>query len=120
MSGNPTTGTASPAFLVANHLLTTGLSVTSTATPALNGTYACQGWALEAMQAEMDSLTRNSGVFVDGSTTVNWPDKTGAGHAFSVAQYGTLINAINQFVVQCFQYSEGVATTAPSGQATIP
>jgi len=115
MSGNPPSN-----WTTANHLLTGGLAVTSTATPALNGTYECQGWALQAMQAEMDSLTRNSGVFVDGTTSVNWPDRAGTGHTFSVAQYGTLINAINQFVVQCFQYAEGITTTPPSGSATIP
>jgi len=114
MSGNP------PVAYTADRLLETGLAVTSTATPALNGTYLCQHLALEAMQAEMDSLTRNSGVFVDGATTVSWPDKTNASHSFTVAQFGTLINAINQFVVACFQYEAGITTTPPTGTATIP
>jgi hypothetical protein len=101
-------------------ILATGLAVTSTATPALNGTYLCTDDAITALQCQCDSLTRNSGTFVDGTTSVNWPDKTGAGHTFTVAQFGTLINAINLFVVQCYQYATGISTTPPTGSATIP
>lgn len=112
--------TASAAQQTANGLLATGLTITSTATPALNGTYMTQGRSLEAMQAEINSLLLNTNVFVDGSTSVNWPDKTGAGHEFTEAQFRTLVNAIDQFVVGCFQYGAGLTTTAPSSSATIP
>jgi len=104
----------------ARTLLQIGLAVTSTSTPALNGTYVCSGLALSAIQAEMDSLTRNSGTFVDGTTTVSWPDKTGAAHSFTVAQFGSLINAVNLFVVQCYMYAAGLSATQPPTSATIP
>jgi hypothetical protein len=104
--------------VAANHLLTAGLAITCTSAAALNGTYPAMGLALSAMQAEMDSLTRNANTFVDGTTSVQWPDRGGTAHTFTVAQFGELINAINQFVVQCYQYAEGIGA-APSGSATI-
>jgi len=103
----------------ASGLLAAGLSVTSTATPALNGVYGTESATLDALHGEALSLALNSNVFVDGSTTVNWPDKSGAGHSFSEAQFKTLVNAIDLFVVQCLQYAAGIAG-APATTATIP
>jgi len=104
----------------ASGLLAAGLTVTSTATPALNGVYGCESAALDALHGEALSLALNANTFVDGSTTVNWPDKSGVGHSFSEAQFKTLVNAIDLFVAQCFQYAAGVITTAPGANATIP
>jgi len=123
MSGNPApvlTPFGPTPSVIAQQLLGGGLAVTSTATAALSGTYECSPMALAALSAEADSLTRNAGTFVDGGTSVNWPDAAGAGHNFSVAQFGTLINAVNRFVVECYQYSKGLTTTPPPATATIP
>ena len=116
MSTTTTTANA----ITANHLLTGGLIVTSTSTAALNGTYKCDGHMFSALQAEADSLALNNGTFVDGSTSVNWPDWSGASHTFTEAQFRTLINAINLFVVQCAQYAAGITSTPPLNTATIP
>jgi|SRR5215472_10236861 len=121
MSSPMPSSSASATMLTARALLAAGLNVTSTATPALSGVYGCdRDMSWNALSAECASLALNADTFVDGSTTVNWPDRAGAGHSFSAAQFKTLANAINLFTVQCYQYAMGVTTTAPSGNATIP
>jgi hypothetical protein len=110
-------------WITANHLLTSGLAVTSTSTPALNATYNVVGeWAGPALQAEASAIQMSgtAEAFADGTTSVTWPDRTGAAHTFTVAQFQSLLHAINLFVAQCYQYSTGVIATAPTGAATIP
>jgi hypothetical protein len=110
----------SAAQLTAIELLRGGLTITSTSTPALNGAYGVETDMLRgAMQAEINSLLLNSNTFVDGSTSVSWPDKTGASHNFSETEFRAFVNAVDQFVAQCFQYGAGVISTAPAATATI-
>jgi hypothetical protein len=99
-----------------------GIVITSTSTPALNGTYAVRGLAFEAMQAEIDAilLAGSTPAFVDGTQSVNWPDMSGAGHSFTVAQFHTLANAIGNYNVQLLQYAAGILTSPPANTATIP
>lgn len=98
-----------------------GLAVTSTSTSSLNGTYACDSLTQQAMQAECNAmlLSGESDTFADGSTSLNWPDKSGATHAFNPTQFHNLVVAISNFVVGCFQYGHGVTSTPPATSATI-
>ena len=115
----------SSAVLNALALLAAGLAVTSTATPALNGTYMVSGVAGEGLQAEYNAILQNAVLaqnetFADGTTSLNWPDKTGTGHTFTIAQFKTLISAVSLFVSQCAQYASGLTATLPAATATIP
>lgn len=102
-------------------LLNQGLAITSTATPALNGTYLVNDLAGEGIQAEVNALwISNSETFADGTASLDWPDRAGTGHTFTVAQFKTFANACALFVAQCVQYSAGLTTTAPANTATIP
>ena len=102
-------------------LLNQGLAIASTSTPALNGTYLVNEIVGEGLQAEANALMLGgtTPVFADGSTSLNWPDRTGAGHTFTPAQFLELVHAVNYFVSQCAQYAAGILTTAPSASATI-
>jgi hypothetical protein len=101
-------------------LLQKGLTITSTATPALNGIYAVQGPVVDGpMQRQCNAILLNT-AFADGTQTLNWPDTGGSIHAFDVAQFKTFLTAVYQFVAQCMEYSNGQTTTAPTGNATIP
>ena len=93
----------------------------STGTPALDGTYDCQGLPLEGMQAEANALMLGgtTPVFADGSTSLAWADKAGGIHTFTPAQFLELVHAVNYFVSQCAQYGGGATTTAPATTATI-
>jgi hypothetical protein len=119
MSANPTT--PSPAVQAMNTALSLqagGLQVNSTATPALNGRYACDAAHLQAISLEAASIALNT-TFCDGSTALNWPDMQNAGHSFNVAQFHNFAVAVGNFVVQCLQYGCGLTTTQPPTTATI-
>lgn len=120
-AGNkPTVPVVPQAVKNATALLAGGLAVTSTSTPALNGTYRTDGLAMTGIEAEMNALwISNSATFADGSASLNWPDKSGASHTFSIAQFKELVTAISLFQAQCAQYAAGILTTAPANSATI-
>jgi len=118
MSGNPTTLPGAVIF-TARAMIDAGLDVTSTATPALNGTYLCDAYHMSAVQAEANAILLDQ-AFADGSTSLNWPDKDGATHSFSVVQFHTLIVALSWFVSQCFLYGNGTIATQPATTYTIP
>lgn len=96
----------------------TYLSVTSTSTPSLNGSYGITGVMAEGVQAEVNAIALNN-AFADGSASVNWPDRSGAVHSFTVAQFKELATAMALYRAQCAQYAAGIVTTVPAGTATI-
>jgi hypothetical protein len=101
-------------------LLGGGLVITSTGTPALNGTYQVSGLAWQAIQAEVNALFLSGGTtFANGGTSQAWPDASGAQHIFSVAEFHNFAMAIANFVANCALYSTNVLTTAPPNTATI-
>jgi hypothetical protein len=114
-----TTASISPNLVTANTLLFGGLTVTSQSDSALNGTYAADLGTMQAMQHECNAILLNN-TFADGTTTLNWPDKSGTSHSFTVAQFRTLISALAQFVTACFFYGNGTSTTEPSATANVP
>jgi hypothetical protein len=68
-----------------------GCAITSTATPALNGTYAIDPPSQQAITSEVlyVQVTASQGAakFTNGQTTKGWPDATGAPHTFTTAQF---------------------------------
>jgi hypothetical protein len=112
------TTTTTPGVTAAN-LLRAGLTITSTATPAINGTYTVLGALDNAFQAECNAVALN-GTFADGTENLNWPDRNNAIHSFSVANFKNFAGAISNFINLCTQYSMGTVTAAPSASATIP
>lgn len=99
-------------------LATSGIAITSTSTPALNGSYRTDGIFMLGLQAEINAVALD-GTFADGTATLNWPDAKGAAHTFTVAQFKTLAMAIANFQAQCAQYAAGLIATAPSSSVTI-
>jgi len=97
-----------------------GLSVTSTATPALSGTYPVTGQELiNGLQAQISAILLDN-TFADGGAALAWPDIGGTTHSFDVAQFKTLASALLQFQAQWTAYAMGATTTAPPTTATIP
>jgi hypothetical protein len=117
MSGNPTT-TPNPGA-TASTLLNGGLTISSTSTAALNGTYNAGGLIMAAFQAQVNAVALD-GTFADGTTTLEWPDKIGAPHAFSVAEFKSFAGALANFISLCTLYGMGIIQTAPSNTVTIP
>jgi len=72
-----------------------------------------QSW----IDAEVTSILLN-GTFVDGASTVQWPDATGALHDFTVPQFKIIAAAVGAYVGVCRKCIIGSATALPP--ASIP
>jgi hypothetical protein len=98
--------------------IASGLAITSTATPALDGTYACD----DAAQARINRVSvylQVNGSFPGGASTIVWVDATGAQHTFTEAQFKTFTAAIGTYVAALDDVILGIITTMPSATATI-
>jgi hypothetical protein len=95
------------------------LTVTSTGTPALNGSYAIDPGTQAHMQAEMLCVTV-TGAFADTTATLAWLDTGGTAHTFpSTAEFKAFALAVAAFVAACFKVINGTSTTLPSASVTI-
>ncbi|UNC12853.1 hypothetical protein FE249_00720 [Acidiphilium multivorum] len=73
------------------------VQLTSDATPALNATYEIDAESQGDLQAEVLAYETN-GQFLDGQTTIQWPDTAGALHTFTAAQFKAFATAIGAYV----------------------
>lgn len=99
-------------------LLAGTVSLSSSSTPSLNGSYTVSPADQAHIAAEVQSLMLN-GTFADGSSTVAWPDATGATHDFSVTEFKAFATAVGSFVADCFKVLNATSTTLPSAALTI-
>jgi hypothetical protein len=104
-------------------LLVGGLVLTSTGTPALNGTYPADATSQQKITSEQVYIA-TTGRFTNGQATRAWLDINGAAHVFpDVAHFTAFAEAVAQFVdaVQAAQAAAlaGGTWAAPSNTATI-
>lgn len=103
----------------AQKLLAGTVSITSTSTPALNGSYAITQADQVHISAEVQSIMLN-GTFADGTGTCAWSDASGAIHTFpSIAEFKAFATAIGSFVAACYKALNGASTALPSTSITI-
>ena len=103
----------------AQTLLTGGLTLTSTGTPSLNGTYPADAATTAIINAEVTSILLN-GVFADGTSTLSWPDTSGTMHVFpSPAEFKLFAAALASFVSGISKFQMGITTSLPSNTVTI-
>jgi hypothetical protein len=101
-----------------------GVVITSTATPALNGTYPCDRSTQQDIVSEQVFIASES-TFTNGGTTIAWPDITGTFHSFpSTTEFTAFAKAIGQYVqalkAALATAQAGGAYVAPSNAFTIP
>jgi len=97
-----------------------GLAITSTSTPALDGTYACDD-ATQAKINRVASFIALNGKFPAGLTAMPWPDMSGTVHEFpTTAEFTAFAFAVANYVVELDAVIMGLATTLPAASATIP
>jgi hypothetical protein len=103
-------------------MIAAGLTITSTATPALNGTYGCDAAAQQNIGNMYNLIQRAGGnAFPGGLTSLPWADKSGTPHIFeSVSDFLAFETAIGDFVLQCQLVAVTNAGTLPAATATIP
>lgn len=99
-------------------LLAAGLTISSTSTPALDGTYATDSVSQQHIQAEIIAILTNN-TFAEGTSSIAWLDAAGASHTFTVAQFKAFATAVAAFVSGCLWCMNGQSTTLPSASAMI-
>lgn len=110
--------------VAATVLLAGGIAITSTGTPALNGTYAIDPASQAKITAEQLYIA-TTGKFTNGQTTKAWADIAGALHTFPTpAEFTAFAEAIAAVVdavlaAQIAALESGGSWTAPSMTATI-
>lgn len=104
----------------AAQLLATGLAVTSTATPVLDGTYAVDDTSRADVVAIETSLNAGKGFPPSGADSFLYPDKAGFFHTFNATDFTNLAAAMRDFVYACKAVIGGASETLPPGTATIP
>lgn len=99
--------------------LATGLTISSTSTPAVNGTYAVDANTQVHMLSEIVSINTN-GAFADGTTSIAWQNWAQTATAiFTVALFKELVTAVGAFVSGNLKVINGLSTTLPSASVTI-
>jgi hypothetical protein len=102
-------------------LLAVGLTITSTATPALNGVYACDDAAQAKLSRVYGLIERAGGAFPAALAAMPWTDQSGAPHVFpTVAQFLALETAVGDFVLACDLIIATNSGTLPPATAAIP
>jgi hypothetical protein len=130
VNGVPTqqyTVTSLPAAALYAAKLAAGIAITSTATPALNGTYAItdQGPVnyQQKIQAIADGIANGKGL-PHNQATVGWLDIGGAVHNFVPADFLNFAKAIEDYVYDLAGWEsaliQGGNPAAPSSSVTIP
>jgi hypothetical protein len=103
---------------LATNALATGLTLTSADTPALNAVYACDQLSQMDIIAIETSLNAGKG-FPGGAITFNYPDSSGAMHAFTEAKFADFAAAVRDFVYGCKSVIAGQSTALPASEASI-
>lgn len=113
---------AQAAVAAAQSAIASGITITSTGTSALNGTYPLD----PATQAKVNGVTTCilvNGTFPNNATTLNWYDISGVSHTFpNVTAFKNFANAFVNYITPIDEYanSGGASGSLPPNQITIP
>jgi hypothetical protein len=100
-------------------LLTNGaVAITSTATPALNGSYAIDPISRGNIIAVQTSINAGLGV-PGGGPTFNYLDASNAPHAFTAANFTAFATAVRDYVYALTQVASGAVPDLPTTPITI-
>ncbi|WP_297478413.1 hypothetical protein [Ferrovum sp.] len=99
-----------------------GIVLTSTGTPALNGTYSVTTTAQHNISGVMSGIANGLGL-PGGGSTFQYQDMSGKLHAWSATAFPELARAVRDFVYNCdvtlTTIQAGGVATFPSNQVTI-
>lgn len=112
--------TPSPAKL-AGVAIAAGIEITSTSTPALNGTYPLDPASQANINAVITYILLN-GTFPNNAATLNWYDISGTSHTFpSIAEFKAFSTATANYVTTVIEYgaSGGTSGSLPALPITI-
>lgn len=110
----------SAAFLAGQAVLNNGISITSTSTPSINGTYSLSQDSQNMIVGTAEDITLSGGTFPGGASSLPWTDINGTAHVFpSVALFKEFALAIAAFIGQVDVYvsSNGAVGSLPTSNA---
>lgn len=98
-----------------------GVNITSTSTPAVNGTYAIDSAAQQRINGVETFILKNNAFPGSSGTQLGYPDKTGVMHVFpSLAIWNEFATAVANHVADLDLYAAGASgATLPSPDVTI-
>jgi hypothetical protein len=103
-------------------ILAAGLTITSTGTPSLNGTYGVGATEQANITAIASGL--NAGKVPDGGSTFEYLDATGTPHSFTSADFINFASAVMNYVYEtdliAAELAAGESESWPAATATIP
>ncbi len=118
----PPASSASAAASTLAAKLSAGIALTSTGTPALNGTYALDPTSTTQIY-QIGLFASQFATFPSGATTQPYPDAAGTQHTFTVPQFVAFLRAVAP-LVSALQTQAGVMASGgtpawPSQSAVI-
>ncbi|WP_175952886.1 hypothetical protein [Burkholderia sp. BCC0405] len=102
----------------AQNAFSAGLTVTSSSTPSLSGTFSVNNIAQQRVMAEVTSILLN-GTFANGSDTAVWQDASGTEHTFTIAQFKEFASVFSAYVASVTMCMLGQSSALPSSDVTI-
>lgn len=112
---------APPALTLAQQAqsaIAAGCQIVSTATPALDGTYACDTAAQARLTAIQTRINAGLGLPLD-LDTIDWVDMAGEPHAFTAAEFTALARAVSDYVYQLDMLVLGQGSALPAQPVTL-
>ena len=101
--------------------VSTTITITSSSTPSLNGTYACDAATVSSIQKQMTALLNSSfTTFYGGSNTISWPDASGTQHVFTPSQFKAFSVEVSNYLNALYTAAGQIAASMPAPSATIP
>ena len=115
----PSAPTPTPAQQ-AEAAIASGVTINSTSTPEVNGTYACDAAAVADIGAETLSVIVTQ-QFTNGATSIQWPLADGTLVTFPSPQvFQAWAVAVSRYVSACKQYASGAQGAAlPASTVSI-
>lgn len=97
-------------------IMAQGCALTSTGTPALDATYSLDHQSQANIVAIADGIANGKGL-PGGGSTFNYPDASGAMHAFDAAQFTAMAAAFETFV---YNFDQALSALVNGDAAAIP
>jgi hypothetical protein len=98
-----------------------GLTITSTSTPAVNGTYGVKTQDQQTINAVETFVLKNNTFPGSAGTSLSYQDQSGAFHVFpSITVWSEFANAVANYIADLKMYAAGAAgSSLPANSVTI-